>query len=430
MTADSREASTGSAPVAEVQTRGRRAAMPFILITVLIDMMSIGLIIPVLPALVGTFTGSAADQALWFGAVSFAFGVANFFGSPVLGALSDRFGRRPVLLLGFCGLAFSFFATALAPALWILVAVRLVSGALQANAAVAQSYVADISTPQERAKRFGLLGATFGVGFILGPVTGGLLGDIDLHLPFYVAGSLALLNTLYGVFVLPESLPKANRRPFEWRRANPVSSLRELRALRGVGPLVTVMALGGLAQFTLHSSWVLYTGMKFGWGPRENGWSLFAVGLMSALVQGGLMRQLLKRHTPQKLVRMGLISSSLSYLAWGLAPEGWMMYAVIGLNLLGFTVTAALQSMVSNAADATSQGRTMGSVASLNSLMAVLAPITGAGLLTLVSHRPQGDFLIGLPFYFCALLQAVAAVIAFRHFRRQRSATAAASTAA
>jgi DHA1 family tetracycline resistance protein-like MFS transporter len=175
---------------------------------------------------------------------------------------------------------------------------------------------------------------------------------------------------------------------------------------------------------------VLYTGLKFGWGPRENGWSLFAVGLMSALVQGGLMRQLLKRHTPQKLVRMGLISSSLSYLCWGLAPEGWMMYVIIGLNLLGFTVTAALQSMVSNAADATRQGRTMGSVASLNSLMAVFAPLTGAGLLTLVSHRPQGDFWIGLPFYFCALLQAVAAVIAFRHFRRQRSATAAASTAA
>ncbi len=409
--------------------RGRRAAMPFILVTVLIDMMSIGLIIPVLPALVGTFTGSAADQAFWFGAVSFAFGIANFFGSPVLGALSDRYGRRPVLLLGFCGLAFSFFATALAPALWMLVAVRLVSGALQANAAVAQSYVADISTPQERARRFGLLGATFGVGFILGPVTGGLLGDIDLHLPFFVAGGLALLNTLYGVFVLPESLPPSRRRAFEWRRANPVHSLRELRALRGVGPLVTVMALGGLAQFTLHSSWVLYTGMKFGWGPRENGWSLFAVGLMSALVQGGLMRQLLKRHTPQKLVRMGLISSALSYLCWGLAPQGWMMYAIIGLNLLGFTVTAALQSMVSNAADSTSQGRTMGSVASLNSLMAVLAPLTGAGLLTLVSHRPQGDVWIGLPFYFCALLQAVAAVIAFRHFR-QRSATAAASTAA
>jgi DHA1 family tetracycline resistance protein-like MFS transporter len=404
--------------------------MPFILVTVLIDMMSIGMIFPVLPVLVGHFTGGAADQALWFGALSLAFAVANFFGSPLLGALSDRFGRRPVLLLGFCGLAFTFFATALAPALGVLLLVRLVGGALQANSAVAQSYVADISSPQERAKRFGMLGATFGVGFILGPVTGGLLGDIDVHLPFYVAGCLALLNTAYGLFVLPESLPREHRRAFEWKRANPVAALRELGQLRGIGPLVAVIALGNLAQFTMHSSWVLYTAAKFGWGPRENGWSLFAVGVMSVLVQGGLMRQLLKRTTPQRLVQLGLVSSSLCYLAWGLAPQGWMMYAVVFLNVLGFTVTASLQSLVSNAADASRQGRTMGSVSSLGSLMAVIAPLTGAGLLSLVSHRPQGDVWIGLPFYFCALLQAVSAVIALRHFRRQRSATAAASTAA
>ncbi|WP_238455972.1 MFS transporter [Azohydromonas lata] len=409
---------------------GRRAAMPFILVTVLIDMMSIGMIFPVLPVLVGHFTGSATDQAFWFGMLSLGFAVANFFGSPLLGAMSDRYGRRPVLLIGFCGLAFTFFATAWAPALGALLLVRVIGGALQANSAVAQSYVADISTPQERAKRFGMLGATFGVGFILGPVTGGLLGDIDVHLPFYVAGCLALLNTAYGLFVLPESLPAASRRAFEWKRANPVSALRELSQLRGIGPLVAVIALGNLAQFTMHSSWVLYTSLKFGWGPRENGWSLFVVGVMSVLVQGGLMRQFLKRTTPQRLVQLGLVSSSLCYLVWGLAPVGWMMYAVVFFNVLGFTVTASLQSLVSNAADASRQGRTMGSVSSLGSLMAVVAPLTGAGLLSLVSHRPQGDIWIGLPFYFCALLQAVSAVIAMRHFRRQRSATAAASTAA
>jgi DHA1 family tetracycline resistance protein-like MFS transporter len=208
-----------------------------------------------------------------------------------------------------------------------------------------------------------------------------------------------------------------------------VAALRELGQLRGVGPLVLVIALGNLAQFTMHSSWVLYTAMKFGWGPRENGWSLFAVGEMSVLVQGGLMRQLLKRTTPQRLVQLGLVSSALGYLSWGLATEGWMMYAIVFLNLLGFTVVASLQSIISNAADATRQGRTLGSVSSLGSLMAVFAPLTGAGLLSLVSHRPPGDALIGLPFYFCALLQAVAAVIAFRHFR-QRSATSAASSAA
>jgi DHA1 family tetracycline resistance protein-like MFS transporter len=261
--------------------RDRTAAMPFIMLTVLIDMVSIGLIIPVLPTLVGTFTGSQADQAFWYGVVVFAFGIANFFGSPVLGGLSDAYGRRPLLLLGFCGLGLNFFATGLATALWMLIAVRLVGGAMQANAAVANAYVADITPPGERARRFGLLGAMFGVGFIVGPVMGGLLGAISIQLPFFVAGGTAMINWLYGYFVLPESLPPERRRPFHWRQANPLSSLRALTQLHGVGRLVAVVALSGLAQFVMFTSWVLYTTFKFGWGPRENGWSLAAVGVMS-----------------------------------------------------------------------------------------------------------------------------------------------------
>ena len=178
--------------------------MPFIMLTTVIDMVAIGLIIPVLPALVGSFTGSQAEQAFWYGAVTFSFGLANFFASPVLGALSDHHGRRPVLLLGFSGLALSFIATGLATALWMLIAVRLVSGAMQANMSVSNAYVADITPPEGRAKRFGMLGAMFGLGFILGPVIGGMLGAVSLQLPFFVAGSLALLNLLYGWLVLPE----------------------------------------------------------------------------------------------------------------------------------------------------------------------------------------------------------------------------------
>jgi DHA1 family tetracycline resistance protein-like MFS transporter len=404
----------------------RAAALPFILVTVLIDMVSIGLIIPVLPALVGTFTGSQADQAFWFGAVAFAFGIANFIGAPILGALSDRYGRRPVLLIGFCGLALNFFATALAPALWMLIAVRLIGGAMQANVAVANAYVADITPPEERARRFGLLGAMFGLGFILGPVMGGLLGAIDLHLPFFAAGTLALANWLYGYFVLPESLPPEKRRPFEWRRANPVSALRSLTALKGIGPLVAVIGLASLAQFILHTTWVLYTTFKFGWGPSENGWSLFAVGLMSALVQGVLLKHLLKRFSAQRLAVMGLLSATLSFTAWGLATEGWMMYAIIGANVLGFAAASSMQSIVSNAADAQTQGQTMGSIASLNSLAAVVAPVIGAPLLGIVSHLPAGDWRIGMPYYFCAALQALAAVLAVRHFTRHRRARLAA----
>ena len=402
--------------------RDRAAAMPFIMLTTLIDMVSIGLIIPVLPALVGSFTGSQADQAFWYGVVTFAFGLANFFASPILGALSDGHGRRPVLLLGFCGLALSFFATAMATALWMLIAVRLVSGAMQANMSVSNAYVADITPPEERAKRFGMMGAMFGVGFILGPVMGGLLGAINLHLPFYVAGSLALANLLYGCFVLPESLPAERRRAFEWKRANPASSLRGLAQTKGVGLLVAVVACSGLAQFVLYTCWVLYTTFKFGWGPLENGWSLAAVGVVSAITQGLLLGRLLRRFTPRRLAVLGLASSTLAYLLWGAAGEGWMMFAIIFVNVLGATVSASIQSIISSAADARSQGTVLGAVGALNSLMAVLAPVIGAPLLAAVSHLPKGDWRIGAPFYFCALLQGASLILAVAHFRRERVA--------
>lgn len=409
-----------------IARRDRAAAMPFIMLATLIDMMSIGLIIPVLPALVGDFTGSQADQAFWYGVVMFAFGLANFVSSPVLGALSDAHGRRPVLLLGFCGMAVSFLATAVATALWVLIAVRVVSGAMQANLAVANAYVADITPPQERARRFGMLGAMFGLGFILGPVVGGLLGAIDLRLPFLAAGSLALLNLFYGYFVLPESLPAERRHAFAWKAANPVSSLRGLAQLKGAGPLVAVIACTGLAQFVLYTTWVLYTTFKFGWGPLENGWSLAAVGIVSVVVQGLLLGRLLRRVSPRRLAVLGLVSSTLAYLLWGAATEGWMMFAVIFVNLLGATVAASIQSIISGAADARSQGQALGAVGGLNSLMAVIAPVLGAPLLTLVSHLPPGDWRIGAPMYFCAALQCAALVLAALHFRRERLAILAA----
>ena len=400
--------------------RSREAAMPFIMLTVLIDMIAIGLIIPVLPPLVGSFSSSQADQAYWYGVVAFSFGIANFVASPVLGALSDHYGRRPALLLGFMGLGVSFFGTALATALWVLVAVRVVAGAMQANAAIANAYVADITAPEQRAKRFGLLGAMMGLGFIIGPVMGGLLGAINLQLPFFAAGVLAMANLMYGYFVLPESLAATQRKPFNWRAANPVTSLRALGQLKGVGPLVGVVAFSGLAQFVLYTSWVLYTTFKFGWGPMENGWSLAMVGIVSVAVQGFLLGRLLKFFSPQRLAVMGLISSALAYALWGAATQGWMMFGIIACNVFGVTVTASVQSLISSAADSRSQGQTMGAVSSLNSLMAVLAPMLAAPLLALVSHYPQGDWRIGAPFYFCAALQVASLCLAVVHFRRHR----------
>lgn len=394
--------------------------MPFIMLTVLIDMIAIGLIIPVLPPLVGSFSSSQADQAYWYGVVAFSFGIANFVASPVLGALSDHYGRRPALLLGFMGLGVSFFGTAMATALWVLVAVRVVAGAMQANAAIANAYVADITAPEQRAKRFGLLGSMMGLGFIIGPVMGGLLGAVNLQLPFVAAGALAMANLLYGYFVLPESLAVAQRKAFNWRAANPVTSLRALAQLKGVGPLVGVVAFSGLAQFVLYTSWVLYTTFKFGWGPMENGWSLAVVGIVSVTVQGFFLGRLLKFFSPQRLAVIGLVSSALAYAAWGAATQGWMMFAIIACNVFGVTVTASVQSLISSAADSRSQGQTMGAVSSLNSLMAVLAPMLAAPLLALVSHYPQGDWRIGAPFYFCAALQLASLCLAIVHFRRHR----------
>lgn len=412
---------TTSGPADPSRGARREPAMVFIMITVLIDMISIGLIVPVLPALVGAFTSNPAEQAFWYAAVAFAFGFANFIGAPVMGALADRFGRRPVLLLGFCGLALNLFATALATEVWMLVAVRLLGGAFQSNAAVANAYVADITPPEERARRFGLLGAMFGIGFILGPTIGGLLGEIDLRLPFLVAGAMAMLNFAYGWFVLPESLPPQSRRPFEWRRCNPVSALRGLARLKGVGLLVPALACIALAQFTMYTIWVLYTTFKFGWSPADNGWSLFFVGVMSALVQGWLLGKLLKRVETRQLLVWGLVSSAVAYLLYGLAPAGWAMYAITLVNIIGFTVQATMNSVVSGAADASVQGQTMGSVSSLNSLAAALAPLIGPPMLGLVSHYPPGDWRIGAPFYFCALLQGAAMLLAWRHFRQHRA---------
>jgi len=395
--------------------------MPFIMATVLIDMVSIGLIIPVLPVIVGTFTGSGADQTFWFGLMTFAFSLANFIASPVLGALSDRHGRRPVLLLGFCALALSFFVTAAATALWVLLVVRTFSGAMQSNASVANAYVADISAPSERAKRFGMLGAMFGIGFILGPVMGGVLGARDVRLPFVVAGCLSLVNLAYGYFVLPESLPAERRRAFAWKAANPVASFKALSQGRGLGLLVGAVAFSGLAQFSLYTAWVLYTTFKFGWGPLENGWSLAAVGVVSVIVQGVLLGRLLKVFSPRRLAVLGLTSSMLAFLLWGAATDGWMMFAIIFVNILGATVAASIQSIISSAADPNNQGKVLGAVGGLNSLMSVVAPLLGAPLLTMVSHLPKGDWKIGAPLFFCAALQGIALSLAILHFRSKKS---------
>ena len=397
----------------------RKPATPFILITLLLDVMGFGLLLPVLPALVGEFTTGRDAQTYWYGAMIVTFGLTQFFCAPVLGALSDRFGRRPVLLGSIFGLGTMFLASALANSLAGLLLARIFGGLLAANFAVANAYVADLTTPENRARSFGMVGAAFGIGYIVGPMVGGLLGSIDIRLPFYVAAGLSAANFLYGLFVVPESLPAERRRPFEWRRATPVAALAGLARLRSVGVLVAVIAVASLAQFILHGTWVLYTEFRFGWGPRETGLSLFVVGLMAAVVQGGLLGILLKKWGERRVVIAGLASGVLAYVAYGLATVGWLMYAIIFANILAFAVGPALTAIVSKAADPSEQGVSMGSVSSLNSLMAVIAPFLGTPLLAEFSHLPAGDWRIGAPFFMSALLAFVALVLAAWHFSRR-----------
>jgi DHA1 family tetracycline resistance protein-like MFS transporter len=402
----------------------RKPAIGFILVTVLIDVMGIGLLLPVLPSLVGEFTASRDAQTYWYGALMFTFGCAQFLCAPLLGALSDRYGRRPVLLAAITGLGTMFYLSAVVTSLPALLATRVLGGALAANFSVANAYVADITAPEHRAASFGKIGAAFGIGFIVGPALGGVLGGFDIRWPFYVAAALSFLNALYGAFVVPESLPAERRRPVAWTRANPFVALAGLARLRAVGVLVAVIALVNLAQFILHGTWVLFTGFRFGWGPTENGMSLFVVGLGAALIQGVLLGRLLQRHGERRIIIAGVTSGLIAFTLYGLAAYGWMMYAIIAANLLAFAVAPALNATVSKAADPREQGLAMGALSSLASLMAVIAPLLGAPLLAEVSHLPSGDWRIGAPFFLSAALQVVALMLAVWHFRRHPLDTA------
>jgi len=398
----------------------RQAGMPFILVVVFIDVLGIGIALPVIPMLVGLYTPSRELQAYWYGLLVVAYGVMQFFCAPLLGALSDRFGRRPILLWSLLGLGLHFLLLGLAPSLLLMLLARIIGGTAGASFSVANAYASDVTPPERRAKSFGLIGAAFGLGFIVGPMLGGLLGSIDLHLPFFAAGALSLINAAYGYFVVPESLPRARRAPFTLRRANPFAALLALARHREIGSLVAVFALVILAQLILQTTWVLYTHFRFGWGPRDNGFALFCVGLVAAIVQGGLLSPLLRRFGDVRLVLLALTIGTCAYVLYGLAQQGWMMYAIIIGNFLSFAAGPALQGIVSNAVDPTEQGVTMGALNSINSIMFVVAPLIGAPLLAVVSRMPPSDWRIGATFYVSAALQFVALLVARRHFAARR----------
>jgi len=297
---------------------------------------------------------------------------------------------------------------------------RLIGGASGASYTVAGAYIADVTTPENRSRSFGLMGAVFGLGFICGPMIGGLLAANNLRLPYFAAAVLALLNWLNGYFILPESLPKDRRTAIDFKKVNPFSAIIALTQVRGIGNLVLVYIFSVFGQFLLQTTWVLYTSFRFGWGPQENGTSLFVVGIVSAVVQAGLLGILLKRLGDTRTALAGMASSAVSYVLYGLAFQGWMMYAIILVNMLGFVINPALQGIVSKAVDTRHQGITLGSLNSISSIIGVIAPLVGTPLLAQVSGLPATDWRVGTVFFLAALAQGIAFVQAYFHFRRTR----------
>ena len=400
------------------------ASVWFVLVAVFIDMVGIGIAIPVLPILIGAYTGNREMQAWWNMGLSVAFGLMQFLCAPMLGAISDRFGRRVVLIAAIIGLGIHYLLIALAPSLLIMLIARLIGGITGASYSVANAYLADITPPEKRARNFGLVGAAFGLGFICGPILGGLLGGIDLHLPFYVAAGLSLVNATYGFLLVPESLPAARRTRFSFSRANPLRALLNLIRHHAIGSLVVVYAIYITAHMTMIQSWVLATRFRFGWGTVENGALLFCVGLISTIVQGGLIGRLVKRFGEERLVLMAVGSNVIVQTLYGLAPQGWMMFPILFASLLTFTAGPSIQAVVSKSTDSSTQGVTLGALQSISSLAGVIGPALGNSLLAQVSNLPPGDPGLGINFFACAALNLIAFVIAWRRLIRPVTATA------
>jgi DHA1 family tetracycline resistance protein-like MFS transporter len=391
-------------------------ALIFIFITILVDVIGLGVIIPVVPKLIENLTGEGLSEASRYGGwLMFSFAIMQFLCSPVMGGLSDKFGRRPVLLLSLLGLGIDYIFHAFTPTIGWLFVGRIVAGIFGASFTTATAYIADISTPEKRAQNFGLIGAAFGLGFIIGPVIGGLAGSAwGPRAPFLVAAALTLLNVLYGFFVLPESLDKSQRRAFDWKRANPVGSLSHLRKYPVVSGLVVSLVLIYIAAHAVQSNWSYYTMFKFNWDEKMVGYSLAAVGVLIATVQGGIIRFAIPKLGEQKAVYLGIALYAVGLVLFGAASASWMMFAFLVPYCLGGIAGPALQGIISSQVPANEQGELQGALTSLMSITSIIGPVMMNGLFAYFTSPDAPVYLPGASFYLAALLTIMSLFFSYR----------------
>jgi DHA1 family tetracycline resistance protein-like MFS transporter len=400
---------------------GQQTAIVFILITLFIDILGIGIVVPVLPELIKQLAGGGNTLASrYVGLIAATYSLMQFTCAPLLGALSDRFGRRPILLASLFGLGIDFLIQGLAPSIGWLFLGRLLAGIMGASVTTANAYIADVSTPATRARNYGLVGVMFGLGFIFGPALGGVLGQVHLRLPFFASAALALLNCLYGLVILPESLPREQRTRFSLSNAMPVTgTISALFAHPIVAGLAVAFVFTSLAHRALENVWVLYTSYRFGWDELTNGLTLGLVGLMAVLVQGLLVRRSVALLGDRRAALLGLSISALAFLGYGLAYRGWMMLVIIVFGSLGGITGPAIQNIIGGVVPSAAQGKTQGAISSLMGLTSILAPlIFTAGLFGYFTSDRAPVELPGAPFLVGSALIFTALVIVHRVFRR------------
>jgi len=393
----------------------RKPALGFIFVTLLLDVIGFGIIIPVFPKFISQLINSNISNAsLYGGWIMASFAVMQFIFAPVLGSLSDKFGRRPILLISLFGFGLNYILIALAPTIGWLFAGRILAGIMGASFTTGAAYIADISEPEKRAQNFGIIGAAFGLGFIIGPVIGGTLGQFGPRVPFIVAACLTFLNWLYGYFILPESLSKENRRGFNIKRANPVGSLIQLKRYPLIAGLIASLILVYIAGYATQSTWTFYTKEVFKWNEAMIGLSLGVVGLLVAVVQGGLIRIVNPKLGNKNSIFVGLALYILGFVLLAFATKGWMLFTFLVPFCLGGIAGPALQGIVSNQVPANEQGELQGSLTSLMSVTAIIGPPLMTGLFSYFTGKHAFVYFPGAPFLLGAILTLISVVLAAR----------------